>query len=206
MRNHKTYLLKNWRYVILIIILIGFIALGWYLFFCLDIFTASDKRIIGLISYYGLLLGMFQFTINQVNIRAKRDFELRIAAYKEIVKLIETITQALNEKLGTSDKFSFHGYVTKLLNLINEYTLFCKTNHDYLFPGVSKTSESQEVRKILYDILETTDKFRKAIDDAKDDEIYEGFKRVEWHNTIRHKLKDLHEKKYSYFVILRKFL
>lgn len=182
------------------------ISIGWYIFFCLNIFTDNDKRIIGLISYYGLIFGIFQFTINQINIRAKRNFELRISAYKEIIKLIETITQVLNEKLGTTDKFNFHGYVTRLLNLINEYTLFCKTNHEYLFPGVSKTNESQEVRKVLYDILETTDKFRKAIDEGKNDEIYESFKRIDWHNAIRQKLKDLHEKKYSYFKILRKFL
>ena len=112
----------------------------------------------------------------------------------------------MNEKLGTTDKFDFHGYVTRLLNLINEYTLFCKTNHEYLFPGVTKRKETQNVREVLYDILEITDKFRKAIDDGKNDEIYESFKRIDWHNEIRQKLKDLHAKKYDYFKQLKKFL
>lgn len=206
MRNLKIYLNKNLYYIIALIVMITAIIVGWHIFFSLDIFEENDKRIIGLISYYGLTFGVFQFFINQINNRSKKYFELRIAAYKEIIKLIESITQALNDKLGTFDKFDFHSYVTRLLNLINEYTLFCKTNQDFLFPGTSKLKGSQDIRELLYSIFETTDKFRKQIDDCKNFELFDNLKRIEWHNDIRLKLKDLHEKKYAYYKQLREFL
>jgi len=178
------------------------VFVGWYIFFSMDIFVVNDKRIIGIISYYGLTFGVFQFFINQINNKSKRYFELRLSAYKEIIKIIESITQAVNEKLGTFDKFDFHDYGIKLMNLISEYTVFGMTNLDYLFPGTSKLKESQDITELLYSILRTTDKIRKQIDDSKDDESI----RIEWHNDIRLKLKVLHEKKYIYYKQLRKFL
>jgi len=203
MRNLKIYFYyKNLYYIIVLIFMIIAVFVGWYIFFSMDIFVVNDKRIIGIISYYGLTFGVFQFFINQINNKSKRYFELRLSAYKEIIKIIESITQAVNEKLGTFDKFDFHDYGIKLMNLISEYTVFGMTNLDYLFPGTSKLKESQDITELLYSILRTTDKIRKQIDDSKDDESI----RIEWHNDIRLKLKVLHEKKYIYYKQLRKFL
>ena len=202
----KIFIMKKWSYLLAIIVFLIMIAVGWYIFFCLEIFNTNDKRIVGIISYYGLVFGIFQFTINQINIRNRRLYDLRLSTYRELIKQIDTIIQTINDKLGTTDEFDFHGYVTKLLNLINQFTLYCRTYQDLIFPGLSKTKEFQFVRDIMYDVLETTDKFRKAIDVGKDSEIYKSFKRIDWHNEIRQKLKDLHEKKYDYFNLIRKYI
>ena len=53
------------------------------------------------------------------------------------------------------------------------------------------------MRDLLYSILETTDKFRKEIDESKNIDLFNDFKRIKRHNKIRLKLKDLHEKKHE---------
>lgn len=190
-----------------------FIALGaiWYLFFEYRIVQDEEKALALFIGVVGSILGLFQFLFLLIKNKKARLFELRHAVYKDLITTVNKVTESINETMGEPEMRNPHGLVTKLLNYTNEFISIVHLNEDFLFPGIKKFKSSKELKAILDDVVVSTDKLRKEIENINQknnpsiSEIATGIKAMNWHNDMREKLEKLHEIKYSFYKDLRRY-
>lgn len=204
----KTYI----GYVLAYSFLVGIVILTWYIFFCMDLISDSDKRLAGIISLLGLGFGLFQFWINELNIERRKLFDLRFETYKEIILQIDSISENLNISMSSKKLGDIHGLVSLLMNKINRVSSLINMNKDFLFPGLHLKQEGKVIEEILVNILKRTDEYRIKIEKTGNEknqvakEFIEIIEDMNWHNDIREYLKELHNKKYDFYKIIRTYL
>ncbi|MCC3155461.1 hypothetical protein Q3A66_20565 [Hymenobacter sp. BT770] len=188
------------------------ISLGWYLFFENNVAGSSEKMIAAVLSFLGIVFGMTQFFITQINIRKKKFFDLRYSAYKEIVVKVESISQMVIEVMVSGENNEPHGLVSKLMNSGNEFMLLNRLNTEYLFPGLTKKNSAIQVNSTLKQLLIRTDEFRKCVErviineeNFKDDPVY-IIEKMNWNNDMNGILRSLHQSRYQYYKDLRVYL
>lgn len=202
---------KRLPYLLPIIFLIGIVLLTWILFFSLELVSDNEKRITCVFAILALGFGVFQFWVNELNIERRKKFDLRYETYKEIVLLIESISETINIKMISKETIEAHGVLSKLINQINNLSSTMNRNNDFLFPDICKTPESKKNQKILENIILRTDKFRIGIENAAKHDKYnmkefaESIEEMNWHNEIREYLKELHDNKYDLYKKLRTY-
>jgi len=203
---------KRLPYFLPIIFLLVIVLLTWILFFKLELITDNEKRITCVFSLLALGFGVFQFWVNEINILRRRKFDLRYDAYKEIVFLIESISETLNAKMISKETTDVHGLLSKLMNQINNLSSIMNRNDNFLFPEILLTPESIKNQEVLQNIMSRTDELRinieKAakLDEYNMKEFAETIAKMNWHNEIRMYLIELNDNKYSLYSKLRTYL
>jgi hypothetical protein len=156
----------------------------------------------------GLGFGVFQFWITQLNAKKRRLLDLRYDSYKEFILLVDKISDTLNIEMTNTSPINIHGLISQLMNQVNRLSSSVNINKDYLFPGIHLKPEAMEIKTILETILRLTDEYRLNVEKASRDEknIVEPLENIIWHNKIRDLLKELHNKKYEFYRVLRTYL
>jgi len=202
---------KHIGYIAVFLFLIVLILMTWYVFFYLEIISSNEKRIAGIFSILGLGFGLFQFGFNEVKSNKRKKFYLKYETYKEIIRLIDSVSETLNIQMTSNEMLEVHGLACKLLNQINQIASTINLNNDFLFPDICKTPESKKIQDILEKILLRTDRYRIGIEKAVKHEKYnmkefvEGIEEMNWHNEMKDYLKELHENKYAFYKKLRTY-
>jgi len=108
----------------------------------------------------------------------------------------------------SSDSISVHSLVSKLMNQINNLSSTINMNNDYLFSELHLRNEAKIIEDIMEKILRRTDEFRLSIESANKNtkEFMKSIERMNWHNEIRIYLKELHNRKYEFYKMLREYL
>jgi hypothetical protein len=203
---------KYFEYIPVFIFLIGVILLNWYLFFYLELISSNEKRLTGVFSLLGLGFGLFQFWFNEIKAERRKKFDLRFNAYQEIVILIESIVETINNQMTSNEILEVHGLVSKLMNQVNRIILIMNINNDYLFPGIHNAPESKKNHEIFKKILLRTDQYRIGIEKAAKGsnkiakDFIESVEAMNWHNDMREFLDELHGNKYDFYKKLRTYL
>lgn len=198
---------KKLSYLFPILFLLIVTLLTWYIFFSLDLISDNEKRLTGVIALMGLGFGIFQFWMSEINNDRRKNYELRFDAYKEIVSLIQSVSETINDAMTSKEIIEVHGLVGKIMNQVNRIDVIMHIYNDFLFAEIYETTESKKVLEILEKILRRTDQFRFDIEKAENynnmKEFFEYIKKSDWHNEMREILKDLHKEKYNLFKKLR---
>jgi len=204
----KTRLRYIWPFSFLIVV----ILLTWYLFFCRNIATNNDERIVGVLAFLALGFGIFQYWLSELNTDRRKLFELRYDTYKEFILLIDQVSDTLNMEMTGNEINNVYELVSRLMNNINKINSSINMNRDFLFPDIHLKSESKEIKDILEKILLQTDQFRQGLENANKEgkevarEFLQSIEKMNWHNEILEHLKKLHNKKYDFYRILRTYI
>lgn len=186
MRKFKPYILP------VLILVIGFIFL-YFLFRYLDFNENKDKSLALLLSAVGLIFGFFQVFLNISMQGVRNKVQLRHAEYKELGKVLNGISELLNENM--MKELNIHGLANSLLNRINEFKGFIENNGNYLFPGIHNNKVAKETRDELHAIFARTDRFRKELETSQDKDMERMIFEMNWHNDVRENLKQFNDLK-----------
>ena len=210
--NRPFYAFKAARHVdyfLTFVLLLFGLGATWYFFFNIEIIDSPEKLIAAVISCLGICLGLFQFSITQINSRKKRYFDLRYAFCQQIVQKVEMVIQTLHGNMTSKEIKNPHGLVTSLMNLTNELAVANNVEGEYLFPGLKHQPSSKELHINLLEILKKTDEFRITIEKSypnpsqKEDTLF--FSQLVWHNDIKELLVKLNSIKYDYYRTLQQY-
>lgn len=197
----------------LVFLFLGFVIfITWYLFFYLNVFNDTEKRITGILSTLGFGFALFQFWFNHITTIKSRSFDLRYNAYKEIISAIDSISETLNEQMTSKPILDVHKLVSDLMNQINRLASAMSEHNVYLFPDIVKTPESKKMDEITQKILQRTDVFRMGIEEASKQfdnsgkDFLRAVETMNWHNEMRVYIGELHNYKYPFYKKLREYL
>ena len=179
----------------------------FYLFFNCKIIDGTDKILAALIPSLALIVGIFQIFLNQINQKRNKLFELRYQEFQNQITLLQKIIDLINENMTNYSIANIHGLVSQLINTLNQFKNFNLFHNEFLFKGITKKESAVKLRDRLQEALEKTDQFRKKIDDdSKKESSMIKIHRIEWHNDMRHLLKELYDEKFTYINDLKGFL
>lgn len=188
------------------------IFLAWFLFICRKVVDDIALQITGILSVLGLGFALFQFWFNHITTEKRRTFDLRYNAYKDVIQLVDTIAETLNEELTATKIIEVNGLLTKLTNQINKLGSTMIEYNYYLFPKIADTAESKRLAEITEKIIRRTDKYRGAVEKAivmgnvENNNFLVTIEAVNWHNDILKYFKELYEIKYKFYSKLREYL
>lgn len=202
---------KNKAFILPILFLTLGILATWYLFFEKAIIDDNEKLLAGVISSLGLIIGIFQIWLNQVNTKRNKIFQLRYNEYQHQFDLINQLSKTLNKNMTSQGLENVHGLVSEIMTITNEVITFNRFQSNFLFPKIKDSEPSLKMKELLAKLLGRTDQLRKKIDDVekKDDGMKEVVKLIEemnWHNEVREILSKINENKDSYFKELSTYL
>jgi hypothetical protein len=155
---------STWFYPTLILI-----AGGLLIYFGIYKHLGFENNITGslpiLLTLIGLLFAVFQVVLN-IKIQAKRNVsQLRHTEYKEVVKILNSITDLVNEHM--MNEANLHGLFVSLTHRINEYISFININNDYLFPNIINSGIAIETLHEVEKIKICTNKYIKELEGQK---------------------------------------
>ncbi len=198
---------KNLDYILLCLSLMIITSVIFYMFFNCKIIDGTDKILAALIPSLALIVGIFQIFLNQINQKRNKLFELRYQEFQNQITLLQKIIDLINENMTNYSIANIHGLVSQLINTLNQFKNFNLFHNEFLFKGITKKESAVKLRDRLQEALEKTDQFRKKIDDdSKKESSMIKIHRIEWHNDMRHLLKELYDEKFTYINDLKGFL
>lgn len=217
MKRSEKFFLKIRPYIFPFFILIGgLIATYYWLFMSLDFENNIDRSLALIISVAGLIFGVFQVVLN-LNIQSARSkTQLRHSEYKELVKILNSISELLNEHM--MNELNIHGLLTSFLNRENEYISFMNINNDYLFPGIQKSKVALDTLEELDKIHICIDKFRIKLEEIEKKKALLNYTdpiepdpvkiimQMNWHNEVRDNLKKYAELKFKLLKEIQSYL
>jgi hypothetical protein len=166
----------------------------------------------GVFALLVLGFGIFQFWLNELNTNRRKLYELRYDTYKEFIFLLDQVSETLNMEMTTNEISNVYELVSRLMNNVNKINSTINMNRDFLFPDIQLKLETKAVEDILEKLLLRTDKFRLGLENANKEgkevarDFLQSIERMNWHNEIREHLKELHNKKYDFYRVLRNYL
>lgn len=209
--NKALNFLKNNQRLLSFIFLLLWLFSTWYLFFYLEIVKGLALQIAASISYLGFGFALFQFWFNHIISKERMVFELRYSTYKEIIKIIDTISETVNEELSAGQIIQAYDMLCKLTNQINKLASTLNECDQHLFINISKEKEAIRIMEIFDKIIRRTDKFRIAVESTMNKSTIEALNFIEtieamnWHNDMRLYLNELHTEKYPFYAKFREY-
>ncbi len=206
------YITKNKQYIFLYAFLFLLVISSWYLFFFLNLIEGIALQITAIISYLGFGFALFQFWFNHITTEKRRIYDMRYSGYKEVISLIDAITETLNEEMSNSRIVEVYSILGKLTNQINKLASTLNEFNQYLFPKINETNESKLIQDLMEKIIRRTDKYRHELEreiklgNPDGNNFLETIHSMNWHNDIIKYLKELHENKYSFYRRLREHI
>lgn len=189
------------RYFLPTAVLILGISLSWLIFWETDLVQDQNKSLTLLISSLGIIFGLFQVSLNISTQKIRDKNKLRYEEYRRVNTLLSSISESLNQNMN--NEIRVHRLVVSLMNQINKFINFNKTNNEFLFEGIADKQISKNLHSELEEILVRTDELRAKLEklEKRNDEAveFEGkVREMNWHNDIRENLKVFNEIKYDY--------
>lgn len=206
------YLKRNYQYLLVFTFLCLVIFTTWYLFFHLKVVEEVPLQITGILSTLGFGFALFQFGFKHITAERRRTFDLRYAAYKEVIMLVETITETINEELTATKILEVNDLLAKLTNQINRLSSTLNEYNYYLFLKITSTQESKKLEETTKKIIIRTDKYRAAVEKAisignvEKNNFLETLEAMNWHNDVLKYLQELHQNKDKFYAKLREYL
>jgi hypothetical protein len=197
-----------------IILICGISCILTIAYYNFDFFWEKEKSITFLLSGLGLIFAIFQVVLN-INIQQTRNLAtLRHTEYKELIKLLNGISDLMNTGMLTDIKA--HTLVSSLMNKQNEFISFVKHNNTYLFQGIQDNNILKETLYIIEELTVRTDKYRFGIDEIaklkqrqvgdNHYEVMEVIDHIDWHNDIKEVLNRYNNLKHQALSEIQKYI
>jgi hypothetical protein len=197
-------------YIFPSLLLIGLLSIYFFVYIKFGIAENGEKSITISLSAIGLIFAFFQVFLN-LNVQAARNkAQLRHTEYKELIKLLNSVSEILNDGLVKGITFKdVQGLVTSLLNKRNEFVSFVVHNDSYLFKGIKKNKVLVDTSELLHTFSVRTDKFRDDLEKIEkrkapstsdinwQEVILDEVTKMSWHNDVNQTLIKYNEKKHE---------
>lgn len=207
-------------YISPFLLLVALLAIFFVCYVKLGLAEHGDKSIAILLSAIGLIFAIFQVFLNLSVQGARNKAQLRHTEYKELIKLLnsisENLTEYLTKKITVKD---LQILATSLLNKQNEFMSFVINNDNYLFKGIQKNHKINECNELLRNMNIITDKFKvdlgkleknkkKSLTNDFDwsEVTIDSITRMEWDYNINDNLKKFNDKKHEVLSELQRYI
>jgi len=204
MRQLEPYIIP----VVLLTFLLSAVYFGLYR----NLNNMADKQRVTtiILSALGLSFGLFQVLLNISVQGARNKSQLRYAEYKELGKLLASITELMT--FGTSEKLNTFTDVNRLyLTLhgkITDFEGFVATNSNFLFKGLDRKESVKSLHNDLLEIRHHTFDYKTRTDTIE--MVYRGenenpeMERMElmseiviWLGNLHYSLSNFNKRKYE---------
>lgn len=212
-KNH--FISRLWRNIKsygLVFLFLGLVILiTWYVFYHCNFFPNIQLRIAGIISFLGLGFGLFQFWFNHITTEKRRTFDLRYTVYKELMALINSLTECLHEEIYGRKTSNASELVKNLSKLINKIDSAINENNNSLFPKIKQSEEARKLEALIFQISYSTFKYEalvvnNEVMNNKYNEHEEMIAESNWFNDVREPYDELEVHKSKFYEKLREYL
>jgi len=152
---------------------------------------------------------IFQFWIREINIKRRREYDLRIHAYKELNDSIQIIFQIYNTYAPQKEDMDVKSLDSSMRNQINIIFQMLGRNIIFLFKNIEGRDEYNEINKILMTIINETNAFKNRVEKRisnKDESNGRILDREVWNQEMKKNLKQLYNSQNRFCRLLETYL
>lgn len=196
-KNEKRILSYKYPIIILSLSIVISIAISFLQF------LSSEQKTTITLSILGISFAIFQFLIAEINIDQRRNYDIKYAAYWEIVNIVEAIIEAINTEVFTGDICAnSKQFISTFLNKRSLLVTKVSLNDTLMFKDILSTEGFNSFLDELEKILDITIEFKES--NEGDVKLKESHK--DWGTKILDQNIILEDSKSQFYSELRSYL
>jgi len=188
---------RNQAYIAQFLFLIIAIVSTWYLLIYKTNLGDSNSFLAGMVVSFGLIIGLIQVWLNQMNYKRWKQHELRNEEYRQQFDLFNQLSKSLKKNIDQPNSSELHALVGDISSALTEIINFNHFQRDFLYPENKNSEVSQRMSELL-DLLESKlNALKTHIQDSNENKNLETtritnlIEEMSWHNEIRDILADI---------------